>query len=240
MSKAIYTILKNALREKVMFHNFADKSIDIACKALSAKQAIGNPEHDDYPIIRGKEVMIEADFLSSKGQSFTDEFENNSYRIKDLLDMDLPSNRERASFIAGFNAVYKHLGLIDKTIHCKDSEPVLCADKLPAIIKKDTKVLLIGHHPRFLEKLALFCKVRAIDLNPENIGKIFSGTTIEPEENTQDAIGWCDMIFATGSTIVNNSISTFINADKPAIFFGVTITGPAIALNLKTFCQYGH
>ncbi|MCD4720841.1 MAG: hypothetical protein K8S13_13430 [Desulfobacula sp.] len=244
MSDSIYDTLKKALEEKIISHDLADQPIDITCKALSALEAIGTPEHDDYPIIKGREVMVEADFLTAKGQSFTDEFENRAYRVKDLLSMelsgDLSTNRKRASFIAGLNAVYRHLGLVDKTIHCKDKEPVLCAEQLSDIIPKDSKVLLVGHQPRFLEKLASYCQVRAVDLDEDNIGKKFFTVTIESAANTQDAINWCDRIFATGSTIVNNTISNFIDAGKPAVFYGVTITAPAKILNLITFCEYGH
>ncbi|MCD4744011.1 MAG: hypothetical protein K8R67_16230 [Desulfobacteraceae bacterium] len=240
MSEKIYDTLKKTLEDKINSHNLADQPIDMTCKALSAKQAIGTPDHDDYPIIKGKEVMVEADFLNAKGQSFTDEFENKAYRVKDLLSMDLSTNRKRASFIAGLNAVYRHLDLAEKTIHCKDKEPVLCAEKLSDIIQKDSKILLVGHQPRFLEKLASYCQVRAVDLDKDNIGKDFFTVTIEPEEHTKDAINWCNMIFATGSTIVNNSISNFIDAGKPVVFYGVTITAPAKILNLTTFCEYGH
>ncbi|MCK5695612.1 MAG: hypothetical protein KAH62_03240 [Desulfobacula sp.] len=244
MSDTIYDTLKNALEKEIISHDLADKPIGITCKALSAREAIGTPDHDDYPIIKGKEVMVEADFLNAKGQSFTDEFETRSYRVKDLLSIevsgDLSSNRERASFIAGLNAVYRHLGLVDKTIHCKDKEPVLCAKTLPDIISKDSKVLLVGHQPRFLEILASHCQVRAVDLDKDNIGKKIFNITIESQKNTQDAIKWCTMIFATGSTIVNNTISNFIDADKPAVFYGVTICAPAKILNLTIFCEYGH
>ncbi len=236
----IYDILKKALKEKISSHNLADQPIDITCKALSAKEAIGTPDHDDYPIIKGKEVMVEADFFNAKGQSFTDEFENKAYRVKDLLSMDISTNKKRASFIAGLNAVYRYLDLAGKTIHCKDKEPVLCAEKLPDIIQQDSKVLLVGHQPRFLEKLASYCQIRAVDLDKDNIGKDFFTVTIEPEERTEDAINWCDMIFATGSTIVNNTISSFIDAGKPVVFYGVTISAPAKILNLTTFCECGH
>jgi len=240
MSNSIYDTLKKNLEEKIISHDLADQPVDITCKVLSAQQAIGTPDHDDYPIIKGKEVMVEADFLSAKGQSFTDAFENRAYRVKDLLSMDLSTNRKRASFIAGLNAVYRHLGLVAKTIHCKDKEPVLCAKELAHIIPKDSKVLLVGHQPRFLEKLTSYCQVRAVDLDKDNIGKKFFNVTIESAKNTQDTINWCDMIFATGSTIVNNTISNFIDADKPAVFYGVTICAPAKILNLTTFCEYGH
>ena len=215
----IYDILRSALEQEITLHKLADQPINIQCKALSAKQAIGTPDHDDYPIIKGREVMVEADFLDAKGQSFTDAFENKEYQVKDLLSMELSTNRKRASFIAGLNAVFRYLNLIDKTIHCKDKEPVLCAKNLPNIIPKDSKILLIGHQPRFLETLASCCRqVRAVDLDKDNVDKEFFNICIEPEENTKDAIEWCDMIFATGSTIVNNTISNFLDADKPAIF----------------------
>ncbi len=236
----IYDILKKDLKEKILLNNLAEQSVDIKCKALSATQAIGNPEHDDYPIIKGKEVMVEANCLGARGQSFTDSFENISYQVKDLLSMDLFNNKKRASFIAGLNAVYRYLGLTDKTVHCKDKEPVLCAQKLPEIIPEKSRVLLIGHQPRFLETLASYCKVRAVDLDKDNIGKNFFNVTIEPKENTEDGIKWCDMIFATGSTIVNNTITDFIYSDKPAVFYGVTICAPATILNLTTFCECGH
>ena len=51
MSDTIYDTLKNALEEKIISHDLADQPIDITCKALSAKQAIGTPDHDDYPIV---------------------------------------------------------------------------------------------------------------------------------------------------------------------------------------------
>ncbi len=78
--------------------------------------------------------------MDAKGQSFTDAFENKEYQVKDLLSMELSTNRKRASFIAGLNAVFRYLNLIDKTIHCKDKEPVLCAKNLPNIIPKDSKI----------------------------------------------------------------------------------------------------
>jgi hypothetical protein len=237
---SLYDNLKKSLEEKIVFHGIAGQPVNITCKVLSAKQAIGKPEHDDYPIIKGKEVMVEADFLGEKGQSFTDEFENNAYRVKDLLSMDLSTNRKRASFVAGLNAVFRYLKLTEKTVHCKDKEPVFCAKKLPDIIPKGSKVLLVGHQPRFLEILASYVEVRALDLDKDNIGKQFFNTTIEPENHTLDGINWCDIIFATGSTLINNTISNFINADKPVIFYGVTIAAPAKILNLSTFCEYGH
>ncbi len=41
-------------------------------RPLTPQEAIGNPERDDFPLLKGKEVMIQADFRGSRGQAFTD------------------------------------------------------------------------------------------------------------------------------------------------------------------------
>ena len=126
----IYGRLKAALHEEIKKNNLAGNSIDITCRALSSKEAIGTPDHDDYPIIKGKEVMIEAVFKGVAGQAFTDEFKNSTYPVENLLEVDHTSTPDRASFIAGLNAVFMHLRLCDKTVHCRDKEPVECAQHL--------------------------------------------------------------------------------------------------------------
>ncbi len=236
----LYEELREALNNEIEKHHLSGKNISVKCKALSAKEAIGTPEHDDYPIIKGKEVMVEAVFEGAKGQAFADDFENADYLVDDLLKISLDSNKRRASFISGLNAVFRYLGLCDKTIHCKDSEPTLCANNLPEFIGSRNNVLLVGYQPRFLEMLTSQYNVRVIDLDRDNIGSKISGVVIEPPEMTPDAMKWSDLIFATGSTIVNGTIIDFINQDKPAIFFGVTISAAANILNLKTYCHCGH
>ena len=41
--------------------------------------------------------------------------------------MDLSDPKQLAEFVATLNAVYRHLGLCDRTIHCRDNEPRDCA-----------------------------------------------------------------------------------------------------------------
>ncbi len=236
----LYEELREALREEIQKHNLSGQNISIKCKALSAKEAIGKPEHDDYPIIKGKEVMVEAVFKGAKGQAFADEFENADYFIDDLLTIKLNSNKRRASFISGLNAVFRYLELCDKTIHCKDTEPKLCANNLLEVIGPLDNVFLVGYQPRFLEVLASQYNVRVVDLDQNNIGTEVAGVIIEPPETTSDIIQWSDLIFATGSTIVNGTITNFFNQDKPVLFYGVTISAAATILNLKKFCHCGH
>jgi len=238
--ETIYNTLRSALVEEVRRHNLEDQSIQIRCKALTPQEAIGKPGHDDYPISKGKEVMIEALFRQARGQAYTDVFVNKDYKIKDLLQLDWKMQTDRTAFIAGLNAIYRHLDLCDKTIHCRDEEPITCAKNLVNKIAHGTKVLLIGHQPRFLEVLSSHCQVRAIDLDESNIGKEVSGVTIQPQHKTAEAAKWCDLIFATGSTIVNGTIAHFLNQEKPVLFYGVPISAPAKILNLQTYCHCGH
>ncbi|MBU4484028.1 hypothetical protein KKA47_01260 [bacterium] len=236
----IYKKLKKALKNEVVKNNLQNENISIRFKALTAEEAIGNPEDSDYPIIMGKEKIVEADFKGSIGHAFTDECGNADYSIGKLIKMPLDSNRKRSDFIAALNAIYRYLGLCDKTVHCKDTEPRECAEMLLKEIGPGKKVLLVGLQPRFLEFLAKQNDVRVIDLDQDNIGAEKFGIKIEPPENTDNAIEWCDVIFATGSTIVNCTIVNFLNTDKPVIFYGVTISATAKILELNTYCSKGH
>ncbi len=236
----LYEELREALRKEIQEHSLSGQNISVRCKALSATEAIGKPEHDDYPIIKGKEIMVEAVFKGAKGQAFTDEFENADYLVDDLLRIKLSSNKRRSVFISGLNAVFRYLNLCDKTIHCKDSEPKECANNLSEVIGPRNNIFLVGYQPRFLEMLASRYNIRVVDLDRDNIGSDFFGVSIEPPEMTPDAIQWCDMIFATGSTVVNGTISNLLDQDKPVLFYGVTISAAAKILNLETYCHCGH
>ena len=237
----LYRKLKTDLKNKIEKNNLSGTTIDVTCRALSAKEAIGTPDHDDYPIIKGKEVMIEAVFKGVAGQAFTDEFKNESFPVEKLIEIDVNETAERAIFIAGLNAVYRYLELCEKTVHCRNEEPLQCAENLITLADfKGKKILLAGMQPRFLEYLVQYNDVRVLDLDPDNIGQKRFGVKIEPAINTHDGIEWCDLIFATGSTIVNGTITDFLDPGKPVVFFGVTISAAATILNLNTYCYCGH
>jgi len=236
----IYSSLKKSLRKQAEKNDLFGKKVVIKFKTLSPAEAIGNPEDQDYPIIKGRERMIEAEFEGCKGQAFTDEFGNASYSIDEILVLELNTNRRRAEFIATLNAVYRYLELCEKTIHCRDSEPRQCGRDLLDVLDPKKKILLVGLQPRLLEAIASRQDVRVIDLDPDNIGKHKFGVTVETEDNTNEAIEWCDELLVTGSTIVNGTIERFLNVSKPVTFFGVTISAPAVVLDLDTYCSSGH
>lgn len=236
----IYQSLKQYLGNLINEHTLEGEPVHVRCKALSATEAIGNPDRDDYPIIKGREVMVEAEFRGAKGQAFTDEYDQGDFSLRELMELPLDSNRNRACFVSGLNAVMRSLDLCDKTVHCKDQEPKTCAGQLTDLVPKGASVALVGYQPGFLAALAPNYTTRVVDLDMDNIGKTFSGVTIEGPDKTTEVIDASDMVLATGSTLVNGTITELLALDKPLVFFGVTISGPAKILDLKTWCQCGH
>lgn len=236
----VYGRLKEALQKEVERHDLSGQNVSVRCKALSSEEAIGTPEHNDYPLVKGKEVMVEAVFNGARGQAFADEFENRDYTVDELISMNLGSNRARASFVSGLNAIFRYLELCDKTVHCRDEEPKWCARHLPDFIGSQDRILVVGYQPRFVEYLSKGHEIRVMDLDQDNIGAKRFGVEIEPPDVTPEAMDWCSLIFATGSTVVNGTIVDVLTQGKPVLFYGVTISGPARILNLDTYCHCGH
>jgi hypothetical protein len=240
MSNDVYEKLRNALADLASKHNLLNKAVAINCSALSAEAAIGTPEHQDYPIITGKEKMIEARFADSRGQAFTDSYQNAEYSVKDLLELPLENNYQRAHFIAALNAIYKHFGLADGTVHCKGEELTLCPRHLRKTFPNERKIWLAGLQPRFLEVLSENYEVRCTDMDAENIGKEKCGITISGPEAGEENLAWADAVFVTGSTVANGSIVNFLNVKPRVVFFGISIAAAAVILNLERYCPEGH
>lgn len=235
----IYKTLKEKTEALWRKHRLLSEAITIKARALSPEEAIGNPDADDYPIQKGKEKLMQADFKGIFGQAFTDRAGDFNGTLNDIIEMPIDNNYRRSVFIAAINSVCRHLNLIDRTIHCKDEQPVSCAAALLDYVKqnhKNARITQIGFQPRMAQVLSPSFAMRLIDLDQENIGTNKFNITIEGPEATSDAIDWCDLLLVTGSTIVNGTIGQFIKKDKPAIFYGTTIAGPAFLLGLNRFC----
>ncbi len=234
-------IVRGKLLELIKGRNFESENIHIVAKTLTPEEAIGNPEHDDYPLQKGKERLIQAEFRGSLGQAFTDMFGNYQSSLSEILSMDLNNNFRRAIFVSAINAVTRHLGIVDNTIHCKNEDPKECAEKLVEYVK-DTygspRIFLAGLQPRMLEALSRVFEVRVTDLDEENIGQKKFGVMVESPDKKEENMQWCDIALVTGTTLTNNTIGGF-NGGKPVVFFGVTIAGPARLLGLNHFCPLG-
>lgn len=239
----LYSDLKQRFIKMTEEHNFFDELITvISARTLSAKEAIGKPERGDFPLLKGKEVMVEATFRGERGQAYTDMPGDFKGSIRDVVALPLSDSFQRAVFISSLNAVMRSLGHITNTVHCRDKEPTACADQLTEYIKKfaaDPKIAFIGYQPAMIDKLSKSFHIKVIDLDKDNIGKEKSGVIIEGPEKTDEVLLWSDIIMATGSTSVNGTVTKFLT-EKPVIFYGVTIAGIAKTYGYERFCPCAH
>lgn len=239
----IYERLKDYFLRLISERELGSEPVAVSARALTAAEAIGAPRDGDYPILKGKERMIEASFRGGRGHAFTDRGGAWRGSLGEAALLETNDNFRRAVFISSLNALMRHLGLIEKTVHCRDEEPRLCAGELPAYLKRFgriRKVALVGFQPRFLEILAENFETRASDLDPDNIGKIKHGVHIAGPDRTEADLAWCDLALVTGTTVVNATIDKFLGIKAPVVFYGVSIAGPARVLGLNRFCALGH
>ena len=235
-------ILKKEFIKIINENGLESEEVVIKAAPLSPEEAIGNPEDRDYPLVMGKERLMQAELKGSLGQAFTDMYGNFSGRLSDIVEMDLTNNFRRAIFISSLNAVMRYLGLITKSIHCRNEEPRECSHELVKYIEKNyghPKIAFIGFQPRMVEALSKRFELKVTDMDINNIGSEKFGVKIHDPEKTQEHLDWCDMVLATGTTAVNGTIDQF-RVSKPVIFYGITISGVAKLLGLNDFCCCGH
>ena len=107
--KSIIEEVKENFRAIINENNFGNEPVEVTIGTLTAKQAIGSPSRQDYPLLEGREVMVEAQFKGSYGQAFTDRPNEFKGSLNDVLDMALDSSDSRAVFDASLNAVMAYL-----------------------------------------------------------------------------------------------------------------------------------
>lgn len=242
---------KDIFKDIIKDNNLIQEKIKISARGLSSEEAIGKPKRTDFPIIYGKEVMIEAEFLGSRGQAFTDAPVQFMGSLINVLDMSLESTHNRALTVAVLNAVLKHLNIANKTIHCKNDEPEQCAKELinwiQNQIKIGDKIGLIGLQPAMLEMLIKTYSSQNVlvsDLNPKNIGtKKYNVIILDGKHDNEYLIDESNFVLITGSSIINGSFNILYKYltlnNKKFVAFGNTISGVSKLLNIPHFCYYG-
>lgn len=243
--------VKEIFRKIVAEHNFGNEPVEIIVGTLTAKEAIGSPSRQDFPLLEGREVMIEAIFNGSFGQAFTDRPSEFTGSLNDILNMALDSNENRALFDATLNSVMAYLGLVSGIRHCHDDEPDKCATKMTQYLLDKygrAKIGMIGYQPAILESLAMALgpdNIRCTDLNPKNIGTEKYGAEIwDGRTDTERLVSCSDMVLATSSTIVNDTYDGIKmladNYGRTLIIFGVTGAGVSALLGLERLCFQPH
>lgn len=234
----IYQELKHRALRSWEGKDFFNERVLIRARVLSTEEAIGDPEADDFPLQKGKEKLMQAEFANALGQAFTDQYGDFEGTLKDILHMDLTNNFRRAIFVSTLNAVLRYTARIDGTVHCRNQEPGKCATELVEYLKSrygNIRIGQVGFQPRMVEHLSPEFPIRVLDMDPDNIGSQKFQVTIEGSDSTEDVIQWADILFVTGTTIVNGTIGRFLGR-KPVIFYGTTIAGPAHLMGWERFC----
>lgn len=229
-----------ALLEK---ENLLLEEVSLTTKSLTPEEAIGITERKDFPIIVGKDVMVQAECRGVKGQAFTDAPTVFKGTLQDVCNLDLKSDsHNRGIFIASLNAVMGYIGKCDCTVHCRNEGPELCSHDVLAYVKEhygNPKVGLIGYQPSMLERLAGELTVRVCDLNPDNVDHERYGVLVEDggkDAVWKDICNWADLVLCTGSTVCNGTIVNFIPYKDKTLFFGTTLAGAAILMDLPRLC----
>ena len=217
------------------------ETVRIKVRTLTPEEAIGDPEHRDYPLIKGRERMMAAEFHGAQGQAFTDMFGDYQGTLDQVADMDLSNNFRRAIFLSSLNAVMRARGLAERTIHCRDEEPPLCAAKLAEHISEkfgEPKIGMVGLQPRMVQVLSARFPFRVTDMDQDNIGEKKFDAVVEGPEQNPDMLSWCDLALVTGTTLSNATLLDMMG-EKPIILYGVTAAAPAEILKMERFCPYG-
>jgi len=242
---------KDRFQDILKEEKLADVEVSVRVVPLTPEEAIGTPERRDFPIIIGKERVIEASLLETKGQAFTDAPQEYRGTLRQIAELPLNTNQERAIFIASLNATLGHLGRIEATVHCKDEDPESCAVDLAETVAKkfgNPEVGLIGLNPAIAERLVDKFgsnRVRITDLSQDNIGsrkfgvEIWNGST-----RTEDLVAASDVVVFTGTTLVNatfDEIWGFVQAlDKEYLVYGITAAGVCYLCGIDRICPRGR
>lgn len=214
--------------------------VKVAAKPLSPEDAIGATRRQDYVLLKGKERLMQAEVMGGKGQAFTSALGYFAGTLEDVLALPLTDDFQRAVYIATLNAVAGHAGKIKNTVHCRNEGPELCARQVVAFFQKNygqPRILMVGYQPALAEALHQAFSLTVLDLDPANIGRTKKGVLIRHGAADLDAgIDASDVVFATGSTVCNNTVDRFYASGKPLIFFGTTGAGAAALLGIPRFC----
>ena len=242
---------RTRIREIAEKEHLLHVDVTVLAKPLTPEEAIGNPGRRDFPIIIGKERVIEATVLGSKGHAYTDSPQEFIGTLREVLNLELTTNQNRAIYVATINALLGNLKMAEKTVHCKDEEPEECALEIAdSLLKKygKTDVGLIGLNPAIAERLVDTFgpnHVRITDLNRDNIGEHRFGVEIwDGNERTEDLIDASDVVIFTGTTLVNNTFSRIWNRiqtqGKDYLVYGVTAAGVCLLLGIERICPRGR
>jgi len=215
----------------------------VISRPLSVSEAIGDTGRDDFPLIRGKEVLMQASYRGAFGQAFTAAKGVFRGSLGEVLEMPLQGPFERAVLIAAMNATLRYLGKIEGTVHCRDDGPKRCKASMAEWVAEQgaSRVGLVGLQPALLEALVQ-------TLGPERVmvsdlaeaGAVRCNVKVLDGMQAGQMFESCPLILMTGSTFANGTIDDLMGAacshNCRTVFFGCTASGVAYLLGLERWC----
>ena len=248
---SILTGARTKFEEIVENSGLLDTRVCVSVRPLTAEEAIGQPDRRDFPIIVGKERVIEAEIAGARGHAYTDTPGDFNGRLRDVLVLPLASNQNRAVFIAVLNAVLRSLGLIEKSLHCQDNDPERCGQEIARDIRErwgSVTIGLIGLNPAIAEALVSSFGVHQVhitDLNPSNIQTVKFGVTIwDGKTETEELVRRSRVVLVTGTTLVNGTIDDIWRwiqvYGQDHLLYGVTAAGVCKLMELDNICPFGR
>lgn len=219
--------------------------IVINSRALKNEEAIGNPEREDFPLLRGKEVLLQAEIDGSLGQAFTGDPIAYRGSINNILDLPTDRPGNCALIVATLNAVADKLGLVNHTIHCMNNEPEECAKKISQYILEKNGICnigIIGYQPAILEncvKVFGANRIHITDLNSDIVGTVRYGVKVlDGLTDTKQLVDFADVLLITGTILANGTDQSVLDivGEKQCYFFGTTCAAMAYINKFERLC----
>jgi hypothetical protein len=237
---------RGKLRELIAERQLNSAPVTVLAKPLTPEEAIGTPGRRDYPILEGKERVIEATVLGARGQAFTDSPSDFVGQLSGVVAMPLTSNQNRAIFLATMNAVLSQMRIVEGTVHCKNDAPEKCSAEIAVLARQRgaQKVGLIGLNSSIAEALVREFGVDGVcltDLNPQNIGTLKFGVMVwDGRTQTHELVRASDLVIVTGTTLVNGTFDEILRLvrleSKQFVVFGITAAGVCRLMDMERWC----
>ncbi|MBC3803475.1 hypothetical protein GH808_03375 [Acetobacterium fimetarium] len=236
-----------AVLESILNENKELNQLGIAVnsRALKNEEAIGHPDRKDFPLLTGKEVLLQAEVDGSIGQAFTSDPIAYQGNIRGVLDLTSERLGNHALLVATLNAVSHKLGLTDHTIHCLDNEPETCAEKISQTVLERhgrCKIGIIGYQPAILENCVRIFgadNIKISDLNRNNVGSLRHGVKVlDGLTDTKEVVDFADVLLITGSILANGTERSVLDEleNKQFYLFGTTCAALAKYNNFSRLC----
>ncbi|NYT03043.1 MAG: hypothetical protein GKC10_09860 [Methanosarcinales archaeon] len=215
----------------------------VRTRPLSTGEAMGHPGREDFPLLRGPEVLIETVFEGFAGQAFS--LQSGSFEgcLEEVICRPLQSDFDRAVLASTMNAVLCRLGLIGNTVHCRDDGPARCGRSLErwAADQTERPIGLVGLQPALLEALIRAVGREALMVSDlQCAGEERQGVRIRDGLYPSEIFEQCPLVLITGSTLVNGTIDELLRLarghDRRAVFYGTTIASAAHLMGWERWC----